>query len=56
MTMYLYLQMQQHLLAERAAGRGSEHIDRQRAESIALRFGLDDGRARTLEEVGKDLM
>ena len=41
-------------LSERAAGRGSEHLTDREQKVLRLRFGLDDGRARTLEEVGKE--
>ena len=41
--------------AEGAAGRGAENPDPRREEKVLrLRFGLEDGRPRTLEEVGKE--
>jgi len=39
---------------ERTACRRFGYFDSQRREVLRLRFGLDDGRARTLEEVGKE--
>ena len=39
---------------ERAVGGSTWNTDRERAESSDTPFGLEDGRARTLEEVGKE--
>ena len=40
--------------AEGTAGGSSRYADREEQKVLRLRFGLDDGRARTLEEVGKE--
>ena len=41
-------------LLKEQRGRGAGYPDRQGAEGAPLRFGMNDGRARTLEEVGKE--
>ena len=53
--MCLYLQMQQHLRSsESSCNEVLDTLTEREQKVLKLRFGLDDGRARTLEEVGRE--
>ncbi len=52
--MYLFLQMRQHSHFLRSSLRRCLALLQREQKVLTLRFGLEDGRARTLEEVGKE--